>query len=363
AAGAGQVAASAAVVPYSSGWCSRYTSRLWRPAPRSQRQRGPPVTLVANRLSRRADELDEPETLAHAIAEYARLGDEAWWRLQPDNAALAGLAAAPLCELLGELPRLARTALYFGPRSVDDAALTLGRDHVPLPRPTPVPLRRVARDTIFFTHKDMAQAQVQVFLPRPPLATAAAPLARLFDQYMGADMSGAIFQELREARGLAYAATARIEPGRRADDPAAVRGVVATQADKVVEALALLLDLIRGRGLLPARVDAARESLLAELRTTRVAPRAIARRVYEWRERGELEDPRPAMLAEIPKISADALAAFVEEHARTPASISLLGDRSRLDLAALARRYDVIEVARADLFSYGPFPQELGGAA
>ncbi len=327
--------------------------------------------MLQNRLSRRHGELREPDSVANALADYVRHGARGWTRLRPSNALLASTTVRRLQLLLESLTGLARSTLYFGPSLPADERwqLELGSRHNPPeafedppPRP-PLSLRQVPRTTIFFVHKQTAQAQVQVALPRPPLPRSARPLARLYDHYLGGDMSGLVFQELREARGLAYAATARHEVGLRVDDPSTILGLAGTQGDKVALVTRLLLELMRRPPLQPARVAAVRDALLEEHRSTRIDPRSVPRRVYRWRALGEQTDPRPDQLAALAGYTAADLQRFVDEvdtgAEQRPAIIGVMGDRAQIDLDALAGLGELVERTPEELFSFGAFPAEF----
>ena len=327
--------------------------------------------MLRNRLSRRHGELQEPDSVANALADYVRHGDRGWTRLRAPNELLASATVERLQLLLKRLTGLARTTLYFGPALSEDERrlLELGSRHdapegfeTP-PRRPPLQLREVPQTTIYFVHKQTAQAQVQVALPRPPLPRSVRPLARLYDHYLGGDMSGVVFQELREARGLAYAATARHEVGLRADDPAAILGLVGTQGDKVLEVTRLLLELMRRPPLQASRVDDVRDALLEEHRSTRIDPRSVPRRVYRWRALGELTDPRPDELAALAGYSVKDLQRFVTDvdagAEQRPAIIGVMGDRAQIDLDALAGIGELIERTPEQLFPFGVFPAEF----
>ena len=65
----------------------------------------------------------------------------------------------------------------------------------------------------------------------------------VLNQALGGGMSSLVFQEIREARGLAYSAVSVFSPGTRPRDASGLLGFLSTQADKTPEALATLIDL------------------------------------------------------------------------------------------------------------------------
>lgn len=314
------------------------------------------AALLANTLSNRRDEEDDPDDLADALRDWAAHGPASPVLTRPSDRQLQRARGPQLVAELRGLLDAAHTTLYFGPRPADAVAdaLVLGAGAPVTPRP---PLRhRPARGTvIYFMHKDVTQAQVDVVLALPPAGPADRAPAELISHALGGDMSGLAFQEIREARGLAYHAGAFIDLGARPDDQAALHGSLASQGDKAADALALLLDLLRARTLAPERLAAARLALLREYATHRISPRARPGQVDAWLERGEPADPRPAIRRSLQDLDVAAVEALLARFAGAPAIVSVLGDRRRVDLARLRALGELVEVRPAELFPYsGP---------
>ena len=308
--------------------------------------------LLANTLSLRRDEMDEPEALAEALAEFARRGAESDVLARPSDRRLKQARGIDLARELQALPDLSHQTLYFGPRGAAAVAAALRPcAGTPVATRPPRRLRTLDRPTIYFLHRDMAQAQIEVALVQPPLPRSDRPAARLINQVLGGDMSGLVFQEIREARGLAYHAMGVLATGARTADACAVIGRLGTQADKSGEALGLLLGLLRHPTLAADRVAAARVALTREMVATRIPPRRIADWVQAWEERGEHEDPRPWELAQLQSLGPPELAGLLARFATVPAIISVLGDRTRLG-PVLERFGTVVELHVHDVFPY-----------
>lgn len=79
-----------------------------------------------------------------------------------------------------------------------------------------------------------------------------APIISLFNEYFGGSMNAIVFQEMREARGLAYSASAYYASPSRTDDPEYFYTYIITQNDKMGDCIRqfnLLLDSIPEREL------------------------------------------------------------------------------------------------------------------
>ncbi|MFY0541640.1 hypothetical protein [Nannocystis pusilla] len=169
---------------------------------------------------------------------------------------------------------------------------------------------------------------------------------------LGGDMSGMAFQEIREARGLAYHAGAHLDLGDRVGDDAALLGSLGTQCDKAGGALELMLDLLRRTELAPDRVAAARLGLLREYASERITPRSRPGWVQSWLDLGHPGDPRLGAAQTIRTVELAALQAYLAEFAASAPIVSILGDRRRVDLDRLRALGEVQIVTPAALFPY-----------
>jgi len=313
--------------------------------------------LLANTLSQRRDEQASPEAVAHALAAFAQYGDVNYYRLQPSDALLQQTQGDTLLRILGEIPHLPHTTLYYGTheRSSLTQLTDLGSTYRQPARSFTRHYRRIDGPTLFFVDKPMAQAMIEVLLPAGPLSTEDEPLAIALQHLMGNDSSGVVFQELRESRGLAYSAYASFELPRRPDDEASLYAHVGTQAEKAVSALGLLLGLLRTPPIDTSRFTSTQHSLIEEYLTSAIVPRDMPYWIHRWRKRGHMGDPRPQELAAISGLEIAQLQVFGEKIARAHPIISLFGDRKRIDFDALRTAIPgvkIIELQAADLFGY-----------
>jgi predicted Zn-dependent peptidase len=316
--------------------------------------------LLDNTLSQRRDALEDPDFVAYALSLYASRGAKSPLLAAPSNAALQRATGKQLAAQLAALPDLAHTTLYFGPLSAEDAkaAVAFGRAHRPVPPRPPRSYRQVTAPTLFFAHKDTTQARVNLTFPQPPLPREQRPVADMLGRILGGDMSGIIFQEVREARGLAYSAYGAYRFGERPIDPSVLYGALGTQADKTLDALTLILQLLRDPPLSAERFEAARTAAIAEHRSDYIRARSRPYVAYTWDRRGEPEDPRAWEYTAVQALELAAVQGFAARFAAAPLIISVMGDKNRIELAALRRLATTVEeVPVTKMVSYGPFPK------
>jgi predicted Zn-dependent peptidase len=312
-----------------------------------------------NQISRRRDQLEEDGTLTSALDLYAQYGKDSAWLHHPSNRSLERAKAGQLQKLVSEFFAWGHDVHYFGPRPAADIAklAARGAKHKKTGDVWTRRYRQVKGPKIYFLHKDAAKANVRFVMSQPPLSRDDRPRARLFSEYLSGSMSALVFQEIRESRGLAYSAYSRYDWGRKPQDASGLLGYMSTQADKVPVAVETFLGLLRSQEIQPERVAEAKLSLDQEYRSSRIDPRWIVGWVESWDRLGEARDPRPWEWTTIQGLEAEDVRTFA---GRFPEDgtviISIVGDKSRIDLEALRKVAPIEEVQAEDLFSYGKFP-------
>jgi predicted Zn-dependent peptidase len=283
------------------------------------------------------------------------------FRQQPSNAQLLGAKASDLQAKVRGLLDTKHKVAYFGPRRLEDvkALLTLGDGSKSPKTRKPKSMRDVRQTTIYVIDKDVAKATVAVTTPAGVRPDDDMAEAELVGEYLGGGMGGAFFQEIREARGLAYFAGAYFTTGGRKGDEWALGGEMQTQVDKTVEALALMLELLE-RPVDPTRLEDAKQARDQSFRTSRVSPRWITGYVGYWIDRGFSSDPRPAVWKETKELDPAKLNAFLADVTKTPKLIALTADTKKLDMAALAKLGKIVKVKPEQLVSWGAFPKTKG---
>ncbi|MCP4449786.1 MAG: insulinase family protein [Myxococcales bacterium] len=313
--------------------------------------------LLANTLSGRKDAMNEPSVIARALAGYAARGKDSRFLKVPSNAILGKAKAARLIKLLAALPNIKHRTSYLGPRAAADVGklIAFGSKHRKAKKRRPLRFQTPKLRTLYFVDQKVAQAQIRVGFPAAPISFDDRVKANLFNQYVGGGMGGLIFQEIREARGLAYSAWASYAASNRIGDDTAVMAGLGTQADKSVEAVSTLLSLVVPLKVESNRYATAVTSLKASYRKTRISPRSRASAVFGWEDLGKGDDPRPKQFAALDSTPAADMESFANARTRLPATFAITGDSTRIDIKALAAAASIgkIKVMKASqLFGY-----------
>ena len=321
--------------------------------------------LGENVLSTRKDSMEDPDNLWGVLGEYAQFDRESDYLHAPSNKQITGARVEPLGKLVQGFLDYQHKTLYYGPRPAADAAkvVALGKSHRKLTHRPPLVYRKTKTPTIYFVHREVAKSYVSVTLPHGPGERARKPIARLLNTYLNGGMNALLFQEMREARGLVYFSYGAVDQGRYPDDPWAMSGGMGTQADKTPDALKTFLELVKTRPLDPGRIAVARTTIDQDFRSSRIDPRYSLYLIDQWDDAGEPSDPRPWYWEQIQALPEEPLRAFASSFTDKPVIVGIIGDRNRIDMAALEQLGKVIELTPDKLFSYGAFPKTRSAAA
>ncbi len=328
---------------------------LWKPtvAPEALDQ------LKAIILQQRIDSRKEQDTMTKALVERHRYGKDAYYLRMPSTERVNALTAAELQQVIRGMVSSRQNVCYTG--TLDAAKV---RDIVRVSHPIhgllddPPPYRQLSlaapgANEVFFIQKEAAQAHVEIDFGGAPYDPRISPQVQLYNSYFADGMAGIVFQELREARALAYVAAARYTPGYRKGDQNVMMGIIQTQADKTVDAVGGFIELLDRMPRAEERYATARESLLNSYRTGKIGFREVLETVLGWERRGIVEDPRPAWFEALQKAgNIDTVIAFQKDNiADRPKLISIVGDKNRIKLDALKAFGTITELNLDEVFA------------
>jgi len=325
--------------------------------------------LIRILIAKREDALKDHRTIHRALYHYNRLGDNAYYRRILSNQQLQQLTRQELHELIRGLLPYEHTLSYTGSLPIEPVLAALEQHYVlpeELQSPPPfqvLEIRRPEETEIYFFDKEMAQALVRLEFgditrgaPQPSIVTyseSLQPSVELYNEYFYGGMAGIVFQELREARGLAYRVGALYFQGDRKEDQNLMVGVIDTQADKTPEAVTAFVDLLDNLPESSERFDAAQRSLVNKYRTDRLGFRQVLGSVRQWERLQVPIDPRPWRFAQLQQADLGRVLQFHKEHVQgRPKLISIVGDKSKIDMEALARHGRIIELGLEDIFAF-----------
>src|SRR5437016_7178910 len=310
-------------------------------------------------LVQREDAKKDFRTIANALAQYNRYGTDSPYLRALPNDKLTALTLDDLHGLIKSLLTYRHTITYTGSLPLEKVERILSQhNHPEQPlKPTPpykfLKIAGPPQNRVYLFDKEMAQSQVRIEFGNGEYNEASVPAVQLFNDYFAGGMSGIVFQELREARALAYSAYAVYSNGGRKGEQNIMVGAIGCQADKTPEALDAFADLFENLPTSPERFNVTRDSVISRYRTGKVGFRDIVGVVRSW-ERLELPiDPRKERFAKIQRLGLDRVVQFQKEHLKgRPRLISIVGDKKKFDLERLKKNGAITELELKDIFVF-----------
>ncbi|MBL6745968.1 MAG: insulinase family protein [Pseudomonadales bacterium] len=308
-------------------------------------------------LKSREDQKSSPPAIARALFMYNRYGEESPMLEAMTGQEILDTQVEELLNAPSELLNYKHTLAYTGSMPLEELVAALRRNYGVEGelRDTPEFRFRSARDIeeseVLVVDQQTAQAQVRIEFADGVYDQEDGLLANLYTNYFGSGMSSVVFQELREARALAYSASARYAPGSRVNAENLIMGSIGTQTDKTADALAAFIDLIDNMPSSSERFDESVNSMLNRYRTSKLNFREIIGAVRTWERQGLEGDPRRGNYQKLQETELEDLLQFQQQHVKDRAKlISIVGDLSIIDTAELEQFGTVQEVKVDELF-------------
>ncbi|MHB2026149.1 MAG: M16 family metallopeptidase [Elusimicrobiota bacterium] len=313
--------------------------------------------MIGVMMSDRADEKRDPGAIFDALGQYATRGPNSAVLDRLSNRELKRLSAAGLEASARALFLTGSRVGYVGNRSPGEIAQLLndGLKRARPPRWRRVPLIKPKKSRVIFVPRGMVQSKVGLFAAAGVYDPARAAAGQLYSQYMGGDMGSVLFQQVREARSLAYSVWGGYGFAGHKGGENQIYGGLGCEADKTAQAAALLEGLFRNPILSVGsqeRFEKAQATLVENYRDNPIRFRDVPAALMDWESLGFSSDPRPARFARLQNYSFDDFKKFAARFHDYPWTLYVLGDGRRVDLGALGTLGQVETKSIDSLFPY-----------
>lgn len=313
--------------------------------------------LKAIILKSRTEQKQDPGAISRALYLYNRYGDESPMLQSLTTAQIQAATKEDLESLIHELLGYKQTLSYTGSLPLESVVAILKEQYQLNDELKDTPeyrfrrAREITENEIYVVDQPTAQAQVRIEFSDGTYDEDLVIPSSLYNTYFGTSMSSVVFQELREARALAYSAQAQYALGGRLNDENLGLGAIGSQNDKTVEAIGAFLELFDNMPVSQERYDEAKSSMESRYRTSTIGFRSIIGTVRSWEELGIESDPREARFAKLQETTLEDMVNFQQNNvAGKPKLISIVGDVSRFDADELAEFGTVKQVQVDDIF-------------
>jgi len=304
-------------------------------------------------------ERQNPPSVAAALRDHVLYGANSPRHREHGPRGARHTPARRLLAAWDEVQRHAVEIGYVGRQRPAEVAGAIER-RLPLaaaPRPAVAPVvhprQRPAETTVYFVpRRDAVQTQLWFAVEGDPVPPDQLAAADAFSEYFGGGMAGLVFQEVREFRALAYAASARLARDPAPDQRGHLIGHVGCQADKTFDVLDIMTDLIAHMPERADRLELVRAALMRSQETDSPSFRQLQARLRDWQRRGHTDDPRRARLPAYAALEFADIVAFYRRHiAGRPLAIMIVGDPRKTPPERLRRYGKLVRLRERQLYS------------
>ena len=285
---------------------------------------------------------NNPATNILSAAELGKLGDE------------------ELLERIHHLFENEHKVLYYGPLTESAAVEAVNRIHQvpetlkPVVKGNPFAYLPTEGNQVVLAQYDANQLSLQAYYNTGlKFNEETAPVITLYNEYFGGGMNSIVFQELREARGLAYSARANYSIPGDLDHTSLFSYSIGTQNDKLIDALSAFDEIINDMPVSENAFNIAKESLLSNIRTARTTRSRVLTAYLNAQERGLDYDLNQLIYEKVPALTLDDVIKFQQEYVKgKPHTIGILGRKSDMDLKTLLDYGTIRQVSTEEIFGY-----------
>ncbi|MBR5235180.1 MAG: insulinase family protein [Bacteroidaceae bacterium] len=316
--------------------------------------------LVADVLKSRANSKANQNSNFNMLRQYGLYGANNPSKHILSESELRTMKPETLIDAIAQLPTYEHRVLYYGPMTMAEVSATVGDLHkVPatlkaVEKNETFQYQRADENIVYIAPYDANQIYMSAVSNQgEQYSLEKAPIITLYNEYFGGGMNSIVFQEMREARGLAYSSSARMIQPWRLEDPAYYWTYIATQNDKMIDALTAFDEIINNMPVSEQAFAIAKESLIGRLRTERITRDGILSYYLSQEHLGLTEDTRRQLYEAVQTMTLDDVVAYQQANVKDRKYITcILGREADLDMQSLENWGKIIRLTQEDIFGY-----------
>ncbi len=249
-------------------------------------------------------------------------------------------------------------AIYYGPESSDKVVAAINKIHNPKDLKDTPPAKTFAedvpkKDRIFVVNYDSPQTTLYTFSFGNKYQKELAPKIRLYNEYFGGSMNSIVFQEMREARALAYSAFSQYSSPSKLDQLYKNLCFIACGTDKLTQSIEAFNDLLKNMPENDASFAIAKEATMNSYRTSRIPKQQVVFTYLDWQRLGLTEDPRKASFEALNTLTFQDIKQFQKDYVvGKPRTYVILGNTEKMDMKFLKKLGTYKELTLDELFGF-----------
>ena len=265
-----------------------------------------------------------------------------------------------LLSLLAGLKNFKHSVLYYGKLTPEELSKVLDAKHqtakqlADVPKGKPYVRQQAAENEVLIAPYDAKNIYMVMYhnegLDWNPEQEG---VVDLFNEYYGGGMNGIVFQELREARGLAYSAAAYYVTPDKKGDKEFCQTYIITQNDKMMDAVNQFHVILNQMPASEAAFQIAKDALTKQLASQRTTKSGVLNAYIVAQRKGIDYDLNEKVYNALPAMKLQDIVDFEQQHMANKAyRYIILGDEKELDMKALEKIGPIKRLTQKEVFGY-----------
>lgn len=317
--------------------------------------------LISRIIKSRNDNKKNQQVAFSALYNYGVYGEDSPIKDVLSENELKAYTSQQLCNAIKNMFNYKHRILYYGPENMDNLKTIISRDHKMPAKFIKTPVNKqlvpkaVNENMVYFVDYNANQSYLREYLRGEKFNTKIIPVLNLFNEYFGGSMNAIVFQEMREKRSLAYSASSYYVTPSRKDGYFTNIAVIATQNDKLIDAMNAFNDLFDNMPVAEANFKLAQDAAISGIRTERTTKFSIINDYLYYEKMGyDMKKSQEQILFETyPTLTMQNLIDFNHKYLKGQKKFYMvLGRESDMDFNALAKFGKVKKLSLEDIFGY-----------
>jgi predicted Zn-dependent peptidase len=313
--------------------------------------------LKERNIMQRENSKKSKRYLAQALSSYARYGKVNPVTYNLTNDELNQLSSSELISRIKNLTAYKHKIYYYGPENIKSIGMKITEQHV---QRSTIALPKIHKfkplvqeNKVYFTNYDMVQASINWIATGDDYSAENSAKIKLFNAYFGQDMSSVVFQNIREAKALAYSTYAVYYEPSEKEDKCGIAAYIGTQADKLDDAISGMNELFKDLPESETSFQQSKESLLTKIRTERINKTSLFFNYANKLKFGFEEDPRHAIFHNVEALEFDDIKDFHKQWFKQNKFVyAIMGSKEKINTKELSKYGEVIYLSIEDLLNY-----------
>ena len=315
---------------------------------------------VGVELKSRADNKLDQGTNFSRLMQYGMYGEYNPARNIPSSEELKDMEPQRLVDKIKAFRGYKHTVLYYGPMELGELTAAIDKHHktaktlADAPKSRNYMMQQTPVNEVYIAPYDAKNIyMVQYHNENRQWNPANQPVVSLFNEYYGGGMNSVVFQELREARGLAYSAFADYGTPSYEGEPEYAYTYIISQNDKMTDCIRTFNSILDTMPQSEKALGLAKQALMKRLATARTTKEGIINAYLNAKDLGIDYSLSKKIYEAVPSLTMDDVVKFERETmAKKPYRYLILGDEKQLDMKALEKIGPIKRLTTEEIFGY-----------